>query len=81
MPSTTLPNDASKQAIAFLDKVSSDYKLRDRISTANNDDDLVRITKEAGFNPSAEDIWLHEDRSFKRKAGLRGWYFHSLESN
>ena len=74
-------SERRKQAIAFLDKVSNDYKLRDRISTANNDDDLVRIAKEAGFNPSAEDIWLYEDRSFKRKAGLRGWYFHSLESN
>ena len=52
--------------------------LRDKISTANNDDDLVSIAKQAGFHPSTEDIWLYEDRSFKRKAALRGWYFHDL---
>ena len=71
-------SDRRKQAIAFLEKVRSDYTLRDKISTANNDDDLISIAKQAGFNPSTEDIWLYEDRSFKRKAALRGWYFHNL---
>jgi predicted ribosomally synthesized peptide with nif11-like leader len=52
--------------------------LRDKISTANNDDDLISIAKQAGFHPSTEDIWLYEDRNFKRKAALRGWYFHDL---
>ena len=74
-------SERHKQATTFLEKVSNDYRLRDKISSANNDDDLVRIANEAGFYPSAEDIWLYEDRSFKRKAGLRGWYFHYLESN
>jgi predicted ribosomally synthesized peptide with nif11-like leader len=71
-------SERQKQAIAFLEKVKNDYTLRDKISTANNDDDLVSIAKQAGFHPSTEDIWLYEDRSFKRKAALRGWYFHDL---
>ena len=69
-------SERRKQATDFLEKVSNDYRLRDKISSANNDDDLVRIANEAGFYPSPQDIWLYEDRSFKRKAGLRGWYFH-----
>ena len=71
-------SERQKQAIAFLEKVKNDYTLRDKISTANNDDDLVSIAEQAGFHPSTEDIWLYEDRSFKRKAALRGWYFHDL---
>ena len=71
-------SERRKQAIAFLEKVKNDYTLRDKISTANNDDDLVSIAEQAGFHPSTEDIWLYEDRSFKRKAALRGWYFHDL---
>ena len=71
-------SERRKQAIAFLEKVKNDYTLRDKISTANNDDDLVSIAKQAGFHPSTEDIWLYEDLSFKRKAALRGWYFHDL---
>ena len=71
-------SERRKQAIAFLEKVKNDYTLRDKISTANNDNDLVSIAEQAGFHPSTEDIWLYEDRSFKRKAALRGWYFHDL---
>ena len=71
-------SERQKQAIAFLEKVKNDYTLRDKISTANNDDDLVSIAKQAGFHPSTEDTWLYEDRSFKRKAALRRWYFHDL---
>jgi len=59
-------SERQKQAIAFLEKVKNDYTLRDKISTANNDDDLVSIAEQAGFHPSTEDIWLYEDRSFKR---------------
>ena len=71
-------SERRKQAIAFLEKVRNDYMLRDKISTANNDDDLISIAKQAGFHPSTGDIWLYEDRNFKRKAALRGWYFHDL---
>ena len=74
-------SERRKQAMAFLEKASNDYKLREKISTANNDDDLVSIAKQAGFRTSTEDIWLYEDRSFKRKAALRGWYFNNSESN
>ena len=74
-------SERQKQAIAFLEKVKNDYTLRDKISTANNDDDLVSIAEQAGFHPSTEDIWLYEDRSLKRKAALRGWYFHDLAHN
>ena len=67
-------SERRRQATAFLENVENDYKLRDKVSTANNDHDLVKIAKEAGYSVSADDIWLYEDRAFKRKAGLRGWY-------
>ena len=63
-----------KQAVAFLENVGNDYKLRDKISVANNDNELVKIAEEAGFRVSSEEIWLYQDRTFKRKAGIRGWY-------
>ena len=74
-------SERRKQALAFLEKAGKDYKLREKISTANNDEDLVRIAQEAGFYPSTEDIWLYEDRSFRRKAGIRGCYFNGFESD
>ena len=74
-------SERRKQALAFLKEVGNDHKLREKVSTANNDDDLVRIAKEAGFHPSTEDIWLYEDRSFRRKAGIRGCYFNGYESD
>ena len=73
-------SERRRQAIAFLKEVNNNYKLRDKVSTANNDDDLVRIAKEAGFHPSTEEIWLYEDRNFKRKAGIRGCYFTGFEA-
>ncbi len=63
-----------RQATAFLDEVARNFVLRDRISVANNDDDVVRIANEFGFSVSTADIWLFQDRDFKRKVGIRGWY-------
>ena len=63
-----------KQAAAFLKNVESDYRLRDKISIANSEKELVKIAEEAGYRVSLEDIWLYQDRTFKRKAGIRGWY-------
>jgi predicted ribosomally synthesized peptide with nif11-like leader len=63
-----------KQAVAFLKNVGSDHRLRDKISIANSDYELVKIAEEAGYRVSSEDIWLYQDRTFKRKAGIRGWY-------
>lgn len=63
-----------RQAKAFLDEVARNFVLRDRISVANNDDDVVRIANEFGFSVSTADIWLFQDRDFKRKVGIRGWY-------
>ncbi|WP_071840746.1 hypothetical protein [Synechococcus sp. WH 8020] len=54
--------------------------MRDEISTENNNEELVSIAEEAGFHPSSEDIWLYEDRNFKRKAALRGCYFLNFGS-
>jgi hypothetical protein len=48
--------------------------LRDKISIANSDDELVKIAEKAGYRVSSEEIWLYQDRTFKRKAGIRGWY-------
>ena len=67
-------SERRRQATAFLENVENNYELRDKISTANNDNDLVKIAKEAGYSVSADDVWLYEDRTFKRKAGMRGWY-------
>ena len=67
-------SERRRQAAAFLEDVESDYRLRDKISIANSDNDLVRIAEEAGYRVSSEDIWLYQDRTFKRKAGIRGWY-------
>ena len=67
-------SERRKQAVAFLENVESDYRLRDKISIANSDNELVRIAEEAGYRVSSEDIWLYQDRTFKRKAGIRGWY-------
>ena len=55
-------------------KVSNDYRLRDKIRIANNDSDVVEIARQSGFTFSTDEIWLYEDRTFKRKVGIRGWY-------
>ncbi len=67
-------SERRRQAVAFLEDVENDYRLRDKISIANSDDELVKIAEEAGYHVSSEDIWLYQDRTFKRKAGIRGWY-------
>ena len=67
-------SERRKQAMAFLEKVSNDYRLRDKIRIANNDSDVVEIAKQSGFIFSTDEIWLYEDRTFKRKVGIRGWY-------
>ena len=67
-------SERRRQAAAFLEDVESDYRLRDKISIANSDDELVKIAEKAGYRVSSEDIWLYQDRTFKRKAGIRGWY-------
>jgi predicted ribosomally synthesized peptide with nif11-like leader len=53
--------------MAFLEKASNDYRLRDKIRIANNDSDVVEIAKQSGFTFSTDEIWLYEDRTFKRK--------------
>ena len=58
----------------FLEKISNDHRLRDKIRIANNDSDVVEIAKQSGFTLSTDEIWLYEDRAFKRKVGIRGWY-------
>ena len=63
-----------RQANAFLDEVAHNFTLRDKISTANNDDDVVRIANDFGYSISTADIWLYQDRDFKRKVAIRGWY-------
>ena len=67
-------SERRKQAMAFLEKVSNDYRLRDKIRIANNDSDVVEIARQSGFTFSTDEIWLYEDRTFKRKVGIRGWY-------
>ena len=67
-------SERRKQAMAFLEKVSNDHRLRDKIRIANNDSDVVEIAKQSGFNFTTDEIWLYEDRTFKRKVGIRGWY-------
>ena len=67
-------SERRKQEMVFLEKVSNDNRLRDKIRIANNDSDVVEIAKQNGFTFSTEEIWLYEDRTFKRKAGIRGWY-------
>ena len=67
-------SERRKQAMAFLEKVSNDYRLRDKIRIANNANDVVEIAKQSGFIFSTDEIWLYEDRTFKRKVGIRGWY-------
>ena len=67
-------SEQRKQATAFLEKVSNDHRLRDKIRIANNDSDVVEIAKQSGFIFSTDEIWLYEDRTFKRKVGIRGWY-------
>ena len=67
-------SERRRQAEAFLENVKSDCRLRHRISIANSDNELVKIAEEAGYHVSSADIWLYQDRTFKRKAGIRGWY-------
>ena len=67
-------SERRKQAMAFLEKVNNDHKLRDRIRVANNDSDVIEIAKQSGFLLTTDEIWLYEDRTFKRKVGIRGWY-------
>ena len=67
-------SERRKQAMAFLEKVSSDHRLRDKIRIANNDSNIVEIGKQSGYSFTTEEIWLYEDRTFKRKVGVRGWY-------
>ena len=67
-------SERRKQAMAFLEKVKNDHLLRDKIRIANNDSDVVEIAKQSGFTLSTDEIWLYEDRTFKRKVGIRGWY-------
>jgi len=67
-------SERRKQAMAFLEKVSNDHILRDKIGIANNDSDVVEIAKQSGFSFTTDEIWLYEDRTFKRKVGIRGWY-------
>ena len=67
-------SERRKQAMAFLEKVSNDHRLRDKIRIANNANDVVEIAKQSGFIFSTDEIWLYEDRTFKRKVGIRGWY-------
>ena len=45
-----------------------------KIRIANNDSDVVEIGKQSGFTFTTDEIWLYEDRTFKRKVGIRGWY-------
>ena len=66
-------SERRKQEMAFLEKVSNDHKLRDKIGIANNDYDVVGIAMQSGFNFSTDEIWLYEDRIFKRKVGIRRW--------
>ena len=63
-----------KQAMSFLEKVSNDNRLRDKIRIANNDSDVVEIATQSGFTFSTDEICIYEDRTFKRKIGIRGWY-------
>ena len=67
-------SERRRQAEAFLENVESDYRLRHKISIANSDNELVKIAEEVGYRISSADIWLYQDRTFKRKAGIRGWY-------
>ena len=67
-------SERRKQAMAFLEKVRSDHRLRDKIRIANNDSDIVEIGKQSGYSFTTEEIWLYEDRTFNRKVGVRGWY-------
>ena len=41
-------SERRKQAMAFLEKVSNDHILRDKIGIANNDSDVVEIAKQSG---------------------------------
>ena len=63
-----------RQAEAFLENVKSDYRLRHKFSIAKSDAELVKIAEEAAYRVSSADVWLYQDRTFKKKAGLRGWY-------
>jgi len=74
-------SERRKQAMAFLEKVRSDHRLRDKIRIANNDSDIVEIGKQSGYSFTTEEIWLYEDRTFKRKVGVRGWYTSSSTSS
>ena len=67
-------SERRKQAMAFIENVSNDNRLCDKIRIANNDSDVVEIAKQSGFTFSTDEIWLYEDRTFKRKVGIRGWY-------
>ena len=60
--------------MAFLEKVSNDHRLRDKIRITNNNSDVVEIAKQSEFTFSTDEIWLYEDRTFRRKIGIRGWY-------
>ena len=67
-------SERRRQAEAFLEHVESNYRLRHKISMANSDNELVKIAEEAGYHVSFADIWVYQDLTFKRKAGIRGWY-------
>ena len=40
-------SEQRKQEVAFLEKVSNDHRLRDKIRIANNDSDVVEIAKQS----------------------------------
>ena len=64
-------SERRRLATAFVKNVENDNELRDKISTANDANDLVKIAKEAEYSVSSYDVCLYEDRTFKRKAGIR----------
>ena len=67
-------SERRQQAMAFLEKVSNFHRLYDKIRIGNNDSDVTEIAKQSGFTFTTNEIWLYEERTFKRKVGIRGWY-------
>ena len=67
-------SERRKQAMVFLEKFSNDHRLHDKIRIANNDSDVVEIAMQSGITFNTDEIWLYEDRTFKSKVGISGWY-------
>ena len=51
-------SERRKQAMAFLEKVNNDYRLRDKIRISNNDSDVVEIARQSGLTISTDALCL-----------------------